>query len=202
MFINVEGLEGAAKSTSIATIQEVFKEKNHPLVVSIEPGGTPLADRCRALTKEHWDEKIDHVTELLLMFSSRNQSYNNIVIPSLKKGKSVCLDRSWWSSYAYQVHNKGNVDALFQKLLSATVRETPFTASLFLDVTPEVGLKRAGTRGKLDRIEQNKIDFFYRAREGFYYLCKTEKNTSIINADEDTDIVQANVRKWAQNLFN
>ena len=59
MLINIEGLEGASKSTSIATIQQVFKEKNKPLIVSIEPGGTPLADRCRALAKEHWDEKVE-----------------------------------------------------------------------------------------------------------------------------------------------
>tara|TARA_Y100000310_G_scaffold142703_2_gene142209 strand:- start:1102 stop:1740 length:639 start_codon:yes stop_codon:yes gene_type:complete len=197
---NIEGLEGASKSTSIETISETLEENGIQCLHYQEPGSTPLALELRRLLKSDHKEIIDGYTELLMMFAARNQLYINEIIPALKAGKVVCLDRSWWSSYAYQVHKRTEDQSAYNLLVDAVKKQAPFDATLFLDVTPEIGLKRAKSRGELDRFEKNALPFFNRAQEGYRHLVATESNAFRIDADNDFNTVQTDVRNWALSL--
>jgi len=201
LFISVEGLEGASKSTSIATIASVFKEHNEPLALTREPGGTPLADELRSSIKREWDEVVDSNTEVLLMFASRHQSYINVIFPMLDEGENVLSDRCWWSSFAYQAYKRDVDENLFRQLKESFVDRRPFDAVLFLDVTPEVGIVRAKGRGELDRFEKKEIEFFKRAQKGYRHLALTEKNVTTVNADGGFDEIQTQVRAWAESLI-
>lgn len=198
---NIEGLEGASKSTSISTISEVLSEHGIHCLHFQEPGSTPLAFELRHLLKSVHKEIIDGHTELLMMFAARNQLYINEIIPAQKEGKVICLDRSWWTSYAYQIHKRTEDQSTYNILVNTVKKQAPFDATLFLDVTPEIGLKRAKSRGELDRFEKNALSFFNRAQEGYRHLVNTENNAHRIDADGDFDTVQAEVKRWAESLI-
>lgn len=199
-FFCVEGLEGASKSTSIATIQDVFREHNVNLTLTREPGGTPMAEELRRVIKSTWKtESVDLITELLIMFAARNQLYNNVIRPALQTS-SVLSDRGWWSTYAYQLNGRsadGSLRVLFHKILDQVIAAQRYDSVLFLDVDPEVGMKRARSRGELDRFEIEQIDFFHRARQGYLELANTQPNVTIIDANGTREDVQYKVRQWA-----
>lgn len=201
LFFAVEGLEGASKSTSIATIKQVFEDAGEPLSLTREPGGTPMAEELRNIVKSSWNESVSGVSELLIMFAAREQLYANVVIPALQVQKvNVLDDRCWWSSVAYQIYGREQypLKPLIESLVQTTTGKAPFNAVLFLDVDPVVGMRRASARGALDRIEQNHIDFFYRARNGYLELARTQPNVTTVDANMSVDEVQSHVRAWAQ----
>lgn len=189
------GLEGASKSTSAATIQQVFQEAGLPLSLFREPGGTPLAEAIRTLHKSMWEETVSSDTEQLLMFAGRNQLYINQVLPSLQHGH-VLLDRSWWCTYAYQVHKRLD-NKLFGFLVERIEQLHALDEVLFLDVDPAVGLSRARGRGALDRIEHHHLSFFENAREGYQTLARRTPHATTIDANGSIEQVQAEVRAWA-----
>jgi dTMP kinase len=190
------GLEGASKTTSAATIQQVFRDAGLLLDVFREPGGTPMAEGIRILHKSTWKEKISSDTEMLLMFAGRIQLYLNQVMPAIESGRHVLLDRSWWCTYAYQVHKRLD-STLFEFLVERIESMHPIDGALFLDVDPAVGLNRARGRGELDRIEQQQLPFFENAREGYQTLARRYPNASTIDANGSVEQVQGAVREWA-----
>lgn len=178
-YIAIEGLEGAGKSTAIKAIHD-FYEGQKTIDVR-EPGGTPLAERLRDLVKSHSKEEIiDSYTETCLFFAARNQLIINVIEPAIKSGKIVISDRCYLSSIAYQQEEKTFVADLCKNL--------KFKPNLivYLDIDPVIGLNRARTRGQLDRIEMNHIDFFNKARES--YLDECGKNDFIVKVDASQSI--------------
>lgn len=200
MLISVEGLDGASKGTSIATLCGVLERSRIEHVVFREPGGTPLAESIRLIHKSIVEEYVSPKTETLLLFAARTQSYANLVLPALEQGKVVILDRCWWSTYAYQIFQ--NLDeSLFWFLQNEIELLAPVEQVLLLDVPPSVGLVRAGKRGELDRIELKELSFFERARQGYQTLATQYSNiTHTINSDRHIETVQSDVTVWAKNL--
>ena len=101
-FIVIEGLEGAGKSSAIASVVTHLQAKGIQVETVREPGGTPLAESLRDLVKKKWEEKVSPTTELLLMYASRVQLVDNIIKPALSKNRWVIGDRHDLSSRAYQ----------------------------------------------------------------------------------------------------
>lgn len=192
-FIAIEGLEGAGKSTAIEFIREVLAQKKIESVFTREPGGTFLAEKIRnILITPYEEEALCPEAELLLMYATRMQHVEKLIKPTLNSGKWVVSDRFNWSSLAYQGGGRelgfDKVKQLNDLLLSSFRPDL----TIYLDIDPELGLQRARSRNVLDRIEQEKITFFNRAREVFLKLVKDNSQTSVvINANDTIEQVQA-----------
>ena len=165
--ISLEGGEGAGKTSALAAIRELLLSRGHEVVVTREPGGTPLAERIRELLLGAGDEPLAPETELLLMFASRAQHVREVVQPALQRGAFVLSDRFTDSSYAYQGDGRGLDKAWIEALERRAVGIKP-GLTLLLDLDVREG--RARTAGRdlwPDRIESEQDDFFERVREGF-----------------------------------
>lgn len=165
--ISLEGGEGAGKTSAIVAIRELLQDHGHEVVLTREPGGTPLAERIRQLLLEPQEEALAAETELLLMFAARAQHVRQVIRPALQRGAFVVSDRFTDSSYAYQVEGRGLDRNLVQTLEREVVGIKP-GLTLLLDLDVREG--RARTSGRdlwPDRIESEQDDFFERVREGF-----------------------------------
>lgn len=165
--ITLEGGEGAGKTSAIAAIRDRLQEAGHEVVLTREPGGTPLAERIRELLLNPQDEALAPETELLLMFASRAQHVREVVRPALRRGAFVVSDRFTDSSYAYQGAGRGLDPEWIAALERRAVGVKP-GLTLLLDLDVREG--RARTAGRdlwPDRIESEQDDFFERVRAGF-----------------------------------
>ena len=165
--VTLEGGEGAGKTSAIAAIRDRLQAAGHEVVLTREPGGTPLAERIRELLLNPQDEALAPETELLLMFASRAQHVREVVRPALRRGAFVVSDRFTESSYAYQGAGRGLDPEWIAALERRAVGVKP-GLTLLLDLDVREG--RARTAGRdlwPDRIESEQDDFFERVRAGF-----------------------------------
>lgn len=196
-FITIEGSEGAGKSTALKFIQDYFATLTFDIVLTREPGGTPLAEEIRhVLLSPHHTEKMSSVTELLLMFASRAQHIHQLIQPSLQSGKWVISDRFVDATYAYQGGGRQIDIQQIKALDHLIVKDYYPNLTLLLDISPELGLARTLQRGtQKDRIEQERIDFFERVRQG--YLARAEQDPErikVINAGQPLVDVEADIK--------
>lgn len=167
MFISFEGTEGVGKTTLIRRLFEYFQQQGKDVVLTREPGGTPLAEQIRSLLLSvNHDEKMSNDTELLLMYAARAQHIETVILPALAAGKIVLCDRFTDSSFAYQCAGRGLSRDKLQLLNENFVAQMP-DLTFWLDTPIELGMTRARERGALDRFEQEKITFFESVRSGF-----------------------------------
>ncbi len=193
-FITIEGTEGVGKSTNIAFIQEYLKAKNIPLLLTREPGGTPLAEQIRALLLENRDEKMDEAAELLLVFAARSQHLQSVILPALDKGVWVLCDRFTDATYAYQGGGRGLDVSLIENLEQCIQGDLRPDLTLLLDIDVRTGLQRASQRGELDRFENEQIDFFEKVRAAYLEMAsKHVGRYSVINAANSLEHVQRNI---------
>ncbi len=191
-FIVIEGLEGAGKSTAIATVQAWLQAKGLEVICTREPGGTPLAEQLRTLVKQaDLQEQIAPETELLLMYASRVQLLRNVIEPALAAGQWILADRHDLSSRAYQGGGRQIADSLINAIRQAVLGQTRPDFTLYLDIDPALGLARAAARGALDRIEQEQLAFFERTRAKYLQIAATEPGIAVIDASQPLAQVQA-----------
>ena len=165
--VTLEGGEGAGKTSAIAAIRDRLQAAGHEVVLTREPGGTPLAERIRELLLNPQDEALAPETELLLMFASRAQHVREVVRPALRRGAFVVSDRFTDSSYAYQGAGRGLDPEWIAALERRAARVHPnLTLLINLDVR-EGQARTAGRDLWPDRIESEQDDFFERVRAGF-----------------------------------
>ncbi|WP_199435868.1 dTMP kinase [Vibrio owensii] len=201
-FIVVEGLEGAGKSTAIKTVLDTLKAAGiQDIVNTREPGGTPLAEKMRALVKEeHEGEDLKDMTELLLLYAARVQLVENVIKPALANDQWVVGDRHDLSSQAYQGGGRQIDASLMKNLRDTTLGEFKPAFTLYMDIDPRVGLERARGRGELDRIEKMDISFFERTRERYLELANADDSIVIINAEQSIEDVAQDIKaalnKW------
>ena len=174
MFISFEGTEGVGKTTLIRSLYAYFQQQGREVVLTREPGGTPLAEQIRALllSVSH-DEQMSHDTELLLMYAARAQHLDSVILPALAQGTIVLCDRFTDSSFAYQCAGRGLSRAKLNVLNDSFVAKMP-DMTFWLDAPIETGLSRARERGALDRFEQEKVSFFEKVRSGFVEIQQRE----------------------------
>lgn len=167
LFISFEGTEGVGKTTLIQKLFEHFQKYGQQVVLTREPGGTPLAEQIRSLLLSvNHDEKMSNDTELLLMYAARAQHLQAVILPALAEGKIVFCDRFTDSSFAYQCAGRGLSRDKLQVLNENFVSKMP-DITFWLDAPIELGMQRARERGALDRFEQEKVAFFESVRTGF-----------------------------------
>ncbi|WP_417655787.1 dTMP kinase [Pseudidiomarina aestuarii] len=188
-FIVVEGLEGAGKSSAIASIVTHLQAKNIAATTVREPGGTPLAEALRELVKQDWAEPVHANTELLIMYASRVQLVENVIKPALQQGTWVIADRHDLSSRAYQGGGRQLGDDKLQVLKHQVLGAFGPDLTLLIDVEPKLGLERARTRGALDRIEQEDLSFFERTRARYLELAEADRSIHVIDGGQAMEAV-------------
>ncbi|WP_409126687.1 dTMP kinase [Vibrio parahaemolyticus] len=195
-FIVVEGLEGAGKSTAIKTVLDTLKQAGIENIVNTrEPGGTPLAEKMRALVKEeHEGEELKDMTELLLLYAARVQLVENVIKPALANGQWVVGDRHDLSSQAYQGGGRQIDASLMKNLRDTTLGDFKPTFTLYMDIDPCIGLERARGRGELDRIEKMDISFFERTRERYLEIANADPSIVVINAEQSIEEVSSDIQ--------
>ena len=167
-FITLEGIEGAGKSTIARALQAELERRGIPLLLTREPGGTPLAERMRELVLRREDEALSPLAETLLMFAARAVHLDNAVRPALAAGRWVLCDRFTDASYAYQGAGRGVSATLLDQLAAAVHGDLWPARTLLLDVSVETGLERARQRaGAPDRFEAERPAFFERVRNAY-----------------------------------
>ncbi|TOM84820.1 dTMP kinase [Vibrio parahaemolyticus] len=195
-FIVVEGLEGAGKSTAIKTVLDTLKQAGIENIVNTrEPGGTPLAEKMRALVKEeHEGEELKDMTELLLLYAARIQLVENVIKPALANGQWVVGDRHDLSSQAYQGGGRQIDASLMKNLRDTTLGDFKPAFTLYMDIDPCIGIERARGRGELDRIEKMDISFFERTRERYLEIANADPSIVVINAEQSIEEVSRDIQ--------
>lgn len=191
-YLVIEGLEGAGKSTAMASVCDWLRQRGvSELVTTREPGGTPLAEAIRGLFKQPpGDENVAPATEVLLMYAARRQLLERLIWPALARGAWVVADRHDWSTLAYQGGGRGLDDALIMPIRGAALGDFRPDLTLYLDLPAEQGLARARGRGALDRIEQQALDFFERVRSRYQQLAAADSQAVTIDASQPLPAVQ------------
>lgn len=192
-FIVIEGLEGAGKSTAIAGVHQLLKRHGIDAIGTREPGGTPLAEAMRSLVKEpHPEEELTIESELLLMYAARSQLVEHVIKPALAQGTWVVGDRHDLSSQAYQGGGRGLASTI-APIKQAVLGDFKPDLTLYLDIEPSLGLSRAKARGELDRIEQNQLSFFERARSVYLHAAKSDASVLLIDASQSMEQVAKDI---------
>jgi len=163
-FLTVEGGEGAGKSSNLAHIRSRLEAAGLPVVMTREPGGTPLGEEIRALLLDHRHREMVEDTELLLMFAARAQHLAEKIRPALEAGKWVVCDRFTDATYAYQGGGRGIEPARIALLEQWVQQGLQPDLTLLLDLPVAEGLARAGARSAPDRFERETAAFFERVR--------------------------------------
>lgn len=171
-FITVEGIEGVGKSSNLAFIAGLLEDAGHEVVVTREPGGTPLAEQIREIVLEPAAE-IPPLTELLLVFAARSAHVEHKIRPAVERGAWVLCDRFTDATLAYQGGGRGIDDKLIYSLAAAVHGDLWPDLTLLLDAPTAVGLARASRRSALDRFEQEQADFFERVRQRYLDVARS-----------------------------
>lgn len=200
-FITVEGIEGVGKSTNIAWLTAALERRGIRVLTTREPGGTPMAERIRALLVEHGDESIPDVAELLLMFAARALHIENVIRPALEAGTWVVSDRFTDASRAYQGGGRGIPMARINTLADWVHGDLQPDLTILLDAPVEVGMGRADKRGQPDRIEVERAEFFRRVRDTYLELAGDEPDRfAVVDASRDRASVRIAIEAIANDL--
>jgi dTMP kinase len=167
LFITLEGPEGAGKSTNRDYLATRLREQGIDVLLTREPGGTPLAERVRELLLAPSEEPMAADTELLLVFAARAQHLAQVIRPALARGAVVLCDRFTDATYAYQGGGRGLSEARIEVLENFVQDTLRPDLTLVFDLPVEVGLARAAARGRLDRFEQEGQAFFEAVRQTY-----------------------------------
>ena len=193
-FITVEGIEGAGKTSCLELLEARIRARGHQLLVTREPGGTPLGEDLRNLLLDHRHDGMADDTELLLMFAARAEHLHARIEPALARGAWVLCDRFTDATYAYQGYGRGIHLQRIATLETWVQGERRPDLTLLLDLPVETGLERAGRRSTPDRFESQALAFFERVRRGYLSLAAMHPDRyRVIDADQPLAAVSAHV---------
>jgi len=201
LFITLEGPEGAGKSTNRDYLAQLLGGSGREVVLTREPGGTPLAERIREILLAPAAEPMAVDTELLLMFAARAQHLAQIVRPALARGALVLCDRFVDATYAYQGGGRGVPVERIAILEAFVLGDLQPDLTLVFDLPVEIGLARAARRGALDRFEQEQRAFFDAVRQTYLQRAQAvPERYSVIDASRTLAEVQADLRALVARL--
>ena len=185
MFITFEGPEGCGKSTQARELKVFLESRGKEVVLTHEPGGTALGTQIRDLLL-HSKGAVDAISELCLFAADRAEHMRQLIMPSLSSGKIVISDRFVDSTLAYQIGGRGLPEDLVRYLNMISSKGIMPDITFLLDVSPEIGLKRATRVQGADRFEQEKIVFHAKVRQKYLEIAQDNpKRVIILNTEEN-----------------
>lgn len=196
IFITVEGVEGVGKSTHAAYISEQIQRTGRVVTLTREPGGTRAGEEIRNILLHAHAAGVTAMTELLLIFSARNQHLEEVIRPALARGEVVLCDRFTDATYAYQGGGRkivwdqiGTLEWLIQHGLKPDL-------TILFDLDPQTGLQRANGRSAADRFEKESLEFFNRVRAAYLQIARDEpRRMVVVDAAPPIELVQAELLK-------
>ena len=197
-FITLEGVDGAGKSTHLDFIAGWLRQSGHEVVVTREPGGTPLGESLRDLLL---NRDMDADTELLLMFAARQAHLSQLILPSLARGAWVVSDRFTDASYAYQCGGRGIAQARVKALETWVQQGFQPHLTLLFDVHADIAAARRGAARIADRFEQQESAFFERVQAA--YLARAEGDPGrirVVDASPAIPLIQQNLIAHLEGL--
>jgi dTMP kinase len=180
-FVTFEGIDGAGKSSHIEALAAWLRERGHDVVLTREPGGTPLAETLRELVLHR---PMDSVSELLLVFAARRDHLVQVIEPALARGATVLCDRFTDASFAYQGAGRGQPRAQLLALEAWVQQGRQPDLTLWFDVAPAVAAERRAAVRAPDRFEAQDLAFFERVRAG-YAARAAERAGRFVRLDAD-----------------
>ena len=204
--ITFEGPEGSGKSTQIKLLAHYLAGAGCEVVVTREPGGTPLAEHFREILKHHHtQEKIHPSTELFLFEAGRAQNVNAVIKPALAAGKIVLCDRFTDSTIAYQGYARGQDLHMLETLNRMALNGVKIALTILLDLPPEAGFARAASRvetqNNFDRMESEALAFHHKVRSGFLALAaQYPERIKVFNADQPMEQLAAAIAREAADV--
>ena len=195
MLVTFEGIEAAGKSTLIAALNQELTTRGTVVLVTREPGGTPLGDALRVIFLDP-ALAVDPIAEVMLLNASRAQLVADVIAPALKARTVVLCDRFFDATVAYQGYGRGlNVESLLEICLTATHRIAP-ELTFLIDVPVDVSLARLRARGGADRLEREDTAFHERVRAGYHALAERFPNRYVVlDGTQPPDVLAAGA--WA-----
>jgi dTMP kinase len=196
LFISFEGIDGAGKSTHIALVARLFREAGRAVVLTREPGGTPISEKLRELVLH---EPMDALTEALLMFAARREHLVQVIEPALARGDVVLCDRFTDATFAYQGGGRGfdwqvlaQLERMVQALPDGALRQPELT--VWFDLDPQIAAQRLASARVPDKFESQPVDFFAAVRSGYARrMAETPERFASIDAAQSLDAVGADV---------
>jgi len=198
-----DGSNGAGKTTVIKGVEKYLTLKGFDVLLTREPGGTPIGEKIREVILDPTTPEMCYMTELMLFGAGRAQHVQEKITPALAQGKIVISDRFDAATFSFQHFARGiDLDTIIKINDLALAGFTP-DMNIILDLDPKEGLKRVISRGEgLDRLEDEKSDFLVKAREG--YLKQAEQSPEkfeIIDAAQSKENVLSDVIKIIDSLL-
>lgn len=179
-FITFEGIEGSGKTTAIQGLAKKLQEQGQQVLITREPGGTPLGKQIRQWLLDPDANLYDIRSELLLFAADRLEHIAGVIRPALARGHTVLCDRFIDSTWAYQIGGRGLDTSLVQYGIGLAGLTPDIT--FLLDISPEEGMRRACQRGQLDRFEKEGLAFHHRVRSSYLTLAKQYPRIYIVDA--------------------
>jgi len=202
LFITLEGVEGAGKSTQMARIRGWLEARGRQVIETREPGGTRISELIRDVVLHGQHPEMSPHTELLLIFAARAQHLDELIRPALARGESVLCDRFTDASYAYQGGGRGLPAAEIEALESLVQGELRPDLTLLLDLPAKRGLERTSGRGSEDRFETESLQFLERAREAYLERVRAHPGRyAVIDASRAADQVWEQIRAVLEGRF-
>lgn len=196
-FITLEGIDGAGKSTQVARLADMLRERGKTVVVTREPGGTALGERLRELLLDNC-QTMHPETEALLMFAARREHLDKVILPALERGNWVICDRFTDASFAYQGGGRGLPGEKLAELERWVQGNVQPDLTLYFDVTSELGRLRTSSVKNLDRFEREHDEFFRRVRAGYLERAyRFPERILVVNADRSLEEVNKTVEDIA-----
>ena len=196
LFISFEGIDGAGKSSHVETLAAAFRAEGRSTTVTREPGGTPLAEKLRAMAL---NDAMDPLTEALLMFAARRDHLLQVIEPALARGEVVLCDRFTDATFAYQGGGRGfdwkvlsQLESWVQQTPAKTLREPDLT--VLFDLDPAIAAQRLVGARVPDKFESQPVEFFRQVAAG--YEARVKQNPARfarINADQPREAVWLDV---------
>ena len=202
-FITFEGTDGAGKTTQIERLTADLRQTGYDVCLTREPGGTPISEQIRDMLLNPDHSEMAAITELLLYAASRAQHVSEVIKPALEAGQIVISSRFADATVVYQGYGRGlDLERINRLNRIATDGVTP-DVTFVLDLPVEIGLQRVqNSRGGLDRLEREKIEFHRRLREGYQTIARQEpQRLKIIDAQVSPEQVYGQIQEAIQSLL-
>ena len=197
-FITLEGVDGAGKSTHLGFVADWLRQQGREVIVTREPGGTPLGETLRELLLHR---EMDADTELLLMFAARQEHLAALILPALARGAWVLSDRFTDASYAYQCGGRGILVERIAALETWVQRGFAPDLTLLFDVPAEVAEARRSAARAADRFEREADSFFNRVRNAYLERARAEPSRiRVLDARQSIAALQAEIGLLLQEL--
>ncbi|NLP07400.1 MAG: dTMP kinase [Clostridiaceae bacterium] len=196
LFVTVEGTDGCGKTTQIRNIIDHLSSLGCRVVLTREPGGTRISENIRSIILDPTFTEMHSITELMLYSAARAQLVEQVIKPSIAKSETVICDRYIDSFYAYQGYGRGLDMDMLKKITSLAIDDMIPDITIFLDLDPEIGLRRRMNAANGDRIENEQIEFHRRVYDGYKQLARENPDRiKIIDASRSVEEVWQDVRR-------